>query len=137
MRTEALYLDDILDAADAIARFLRDIEKETFLSDDLCQSAVLQKLTFVDALITQEYNEVMITTITHKNMITVPAEIAQQYGIKPGYRLEWIAVDREQILVRVIPHRRELSRRLLGKGRALSPERDAVAELVEERAREG
>ncbi|MDW8326367.1 MAG: DUF86 domain-containing protein [Anaerolineales bacterium] len=47
MRTEALYLDDILDAADAIARFLRDIEKETFLSDDLYQSAVLQKLTVI------------------------------------------------------------------------------------------
>ncbi len=79
----------------------------------------------------------MITTITQKNMVTVPAKIAQQYGIKPGYRLEWIAVDDEQILVRVIPNRRELSRRMLGKGRALAPERDAVAELVEERAREG
>lgn len=79
----------------------------------------------------------MITTITQKNMVTVPAKIAQQYGIKPGYRLEWIAMDDGQILVRVIPDRRELSRRMLGKGRALAPKRDAVAELVEERAREG
>ena len=47
MRTETLYLDDILDAADAIARFLHDIEKETFLSSDLYQSAVLQKLTVI------------------------------------------------------------------------------------------
>jgi len=47
MRTEALYLDDILDAADAIARFLRAIEKETFLSDELYQSAVLQKLAVI------------------------------------------------------------------------------------------
>lgn len=79
----------------------------------------------------------MITTVTQKNMVTVPAKIAQQYGIKPGYRLEWIAMDDGQILVRVIPDRRELSRRMLGKGRALAPERDAVADLVEERAREG
>lgn len=79
----------------------------------------------------------MITTVTQKNMVTIPAKIAQQYGIKPGYRLEWVAVDSEQILVRVIPDRRELSRRLLGRGRNLAPERDAVAELVEERAREG
>lgn len=79
----------------------------------------------------------MITTITQKNMVTVPAKIAHQYGIKPGYRLEWIAVDGEQILVRVIPDRRELSRRMLGKGRTLAPERDAVAELIEERTREG
>ena len=31
MRTEALYLDDTVDAADAIARFLHAIEKETFI----------------------------------------------------------------------------------------------------------
>lgn len=47
MRTEALYLDDILDAADAIARFLPNIEREAFLGDDLYQSAVLQKLTVI------------------------------------------------------------------------------------------
>jgi len=47
MRTEALYLDDILDAAEAIARFLHAIEKETFLGDELYQSAVLQKLTVI------------------------------------------------------------------------------------------
>ncbi len=79
----------------------------------------------------------MITTVTQKNMVTVPAKIAQQYGIKPGYRLEWVAMDDERLLVRVIPDRRELSRRLLGKGRALAPQRDAVAELIEERASEG
>lgn len=79
----------------------------------------------------------MITTVTQKNMVTIPAQIARQYGIKPGYRLEWVAASDDQITVRVIPDRRELSRRLLGKGRALAPERDAVAELIEERAREG
>jgi AbrB family looped-hinge helix DNA binding protein len=79
----------------------------------------------------------MITTVTRKNMVTVPAQIAQKYGIQPGYRLEWTALDGEQISVRVIPDRRELSRRLLGKGRNLAPEREAVAELVEERACEG
>lgn len=47
MRTEALYLDDILDAAGAIARFLRNLEKETFLIDELYQSAVLQKLAVI------------------------------------------------------------------------------------------
>ena len=47
MRTEALYLDDIIDAADGIARFISDIDKETFLGDDLYQSAVLQKLIII------------------------------------------------------------------------------------------
>jgi uncharacterized protein with HEPN domain len=47
MRTEALYLDDIIDAADAIARFLDGLEKDTFLSEELYQSAVLQKLIVI------------------------------------------------------------------------------------------
>jgi uncharacterized protein with HEPN domain len=47
MRTEALYLDDIVDAADGIARFVHDIDYETFLGDDLYQSAILQKLIVI------------------------------------------------------------------------------------------
>ncbi len=47
MRTEALYLDDIIDAADGIARVIRDIDQLTFLGDELYQSAVLQKLIII------------------------------------------------------------------------------------------
>ncbi len=47
MRPEQLYLTDIVDAADAIARFLEDVERETFLNDELRQSAVLQKLIVI------------------------------------------------------------------------------------------
>ncbi len=47
MRTEALYLDDIVNAADSIARFLNGLEKENFLGDELRQSAVLQKLIVI------------------------------------------------------------------------------------------
>ena len=80
----------------------------------------------------------MITTVTQKNMITIPAEVGRRYGIKPGYRLDWQPVEgKDEILLRVIPDRGELARRLLGAGRRFSPERDAVAELVAERAEEG
>jgi AbrB family looped-hinge helix DNA binding protein len=79
----------------------------------------------------------MITTVTQKNMITIPAEIGRRLGIKLGYRLDWQPVEgKEEILVRVIPDRGELARRLLGAGRKFAPERDAVAELVQERAAE-
>jgi AbrB family looped-hinge helix DNA binding protein len=79
----------------------------------------------------------MITTITRKNMVTIPAEIGRRMGIKPGYRLDWQPVEgKEEILVRVIPDRGELARRLLGAGRQFAPERDAVAELIQERATE-
>lgn len=70
-------------------------------------------------------------------MITIPAEVGRHFGIKPGYRLDWQPVEgKDEILVRVIPDRSELARRLLGAGRHFSPERDAVAELIAERAAE-
>jgi uncharacterized protein with HEPN domain len=47
MRREELYLIDIIEAADAIQRFLKNVEENTFLKDDLLQSAVLQKLMII------------------------------------------------------------------------------------------
>jgi uncharacterized protein with HEPN domain len=44
MRSEQQYLLDIVEAADAIARFLAEIDRETFLKDELRQSAVMQKV---------------------------------------------------------------------------------------------
>jgi len=56
---------------------------------------------------------------------------------KPGYRLDWQPVEgKDEMLVRVIPNRGELARRLLGAGGRYAPERDAVAELIAERAAE-
>lgn len=80
----------------------------------------------------------MITTITQKNMVTIPADLARRFGIKPGWRLDWQAVDgKDEIVVRVIPDRAELARRLLGAGKKFSPQRDGVAELVAEREADG
>ena len=47
MRPEGQYLTDILEAAGAIDRFLKDTGREQFLGDELLQSAVLQKLTVI------------------------------------------------------------------------------------------
>ncbi len=47
MRLEKLYLVDILEAADAIQRFIDSVCKEDFLSDELRQSRVLQKLIVI------------------------------------------------------------------------------------------
>jgi len=47
MRREELYLSDILEAADAIEKFLADIDKDAFINSDLIRSAVLQKLTII------------------------------------------------------------------------------------------
>lgn len=80
----------------------------------------------------------MITTITQKNMVTIPAEVVRQFGIKPGWKLDWQPVEgKEEIVVRLIPDRGELARRLLGAGKQFSPQRDSVAELLAEREAEG
>ena len=47
MRRERLYLLDILEAADAIRKFLDGVEEPAFLQNDLLRSAVLQKLTVI------------------------------------------------------------------------------------------
>jgi uncharacterized protein with HEPN domain len=47
MRPEKLYLTDIVEAADAIRRFVTEIDRDGFLRDELRQSAVLQKLIVI------------------------------------------------------------------------------------------
>ncbi|WP_299645271.1 DUF86 domain-containing protein [uncultured Chloroflexus sp.] len=47
MRPERLYLTDMVEAADAIERFLRGISSADFMQDELRQSAVLQKLIVI------------------------------------------------------------------------------------------
>lgn len=79
----------------------------------------------------------MITTVTQKNMVTIPAELSRQMGIVPGFRLDWRpGKQQDEIQVRVLPTRATLARRLLGAGKRYGPERDAVGELVDERRSE-
>jgi uncharacterized protein with HEPN domain len=47
MRREALYLADIVEAADAVRRFIEGVEREDFFDDEMRQSAVLQKLIVI------------------------------------------------------------------------------------------
>ena len=69
--------------------------------------------------------------------IPIPDDISRQFGIQPGWRLDWSPIEgRDEILIRVIPGRGELARRLLGAGQRFSPERDSIAELIAEREAE-
>lgn len=79
----------------------------------------------------------MITTVSQENTVTIPAEVGRKFGIKPGWKLDWEPMEgKDEIVVRVIPDRGELARRLCGMGTHVAPERDAVAELVAEREKE-
>ncbi|MBN8449706.1 MAG: DUF86 domain-containing protein [Candidatus Accumulibacter sp.] len=47
MRSNELYLSDIVQAADSIAQFVADMDEEQFVGDDLVRSAVLHKLAVI------------------------------------------------------------------------------------------
>lgn len=59
----------------------------------------------------------MITTVTGKNQVTIPAEIARREGLKPGSRLEWRFTDRPQVLeVVILPGTSSVAASLRGRG---------------------
>lgn len=47
MRSEKLFLLDIVEASEAIGRFCKPVGEDDFLQDELRQSAVLQKLIVI------------------------------------------------------------------------------------------
>ena len=59
----------------------------------------------------------MITTVTGKNQITIPAKLARELAISPGTKLDWTKGEAGVLVVKIIPNRAELARRLAGRGR--------------------
>jgi bifunctional DNA-binding transcriptional regulator/antitoxin component of YhaV-PrlF toxin-antitoxin module len=79
----------------------------------------------------------METTVTTKNMVSIPQALARELGIRPGWKLDWtVGEGPDEIIVRLIPDRAEMARRIHGRGKEFAPGRDAVAELISEREEE-
>jgi len=79
----------------------------------------------------------MITTVTGNNQVTIPAELARRFNIKAGTRLEWTSEADGALLVKPLPSRGELARRLAGIGQPwLKPGDDPIADLIRERVAE-
>lgn len=86
----------------------------------------------------------MITRITGKNQVTVPAEIVGKAGLKAGTRLDWRITDREGVLeVHVLPDQVTLAAGLRGRGNRFRTQDGSAAERLhgerekEEEARSG
>jgi uncharacterized protein with HEPN domain len=100
MRPERLYLQDIVEAADAIQSFLAGLTEAEFLRDDLIRSAVLQKLTIIGeaaarlpAEFCETHSEVPWRDIADFRNIAVHANFAIEWPIV------WIAaVEEAQVL---------------------------------------
>ena len=76
----------------------------------------------------------MTTTVTESNQVSIPPEIAREFDIRPGTRLDWARAGKGVIAVKPLPSRGELARRLLGAGRhLLKPGADPIGDLIRER----
>ena len=79
----------------------------------------------------------MTTTLTGKNQVTVPVELAKQMGLQTGARLDWEAGSSPgTILIRVQPSIRQRLARAQEIGKPYTG-RDFVKELIEQREQEG
>jgi bifunctional DNA-binding transcriptional regulator/antitoxin component of YhaV-PrlF toxin-antitoxin module len=60
----------------------------------------------------------MITTLTGRNQITIPASLAARFSLKPGTRIEWLPGERaDEIRCRIVPDPARLASDLKGAGR--------------------
>lgn len=104
MRRERLYLTDIVEAADAIASFLKDAGEQDFLHDELRQSAVLQKLAVIGeagarlpAPFKEQYATIPWRDIVAFRNIAVHAYFAVDWRIVWTTATEDVPVLREQV----------------------------------------
>jgi len=80
----------------------------------------------------------MTTTLTGKNQVTVPAEIARQMGLEPGSKLDWTVGEKPgTIVIEVRPSIRQMLAEAQAIGRRMKEGpmkgRDLIAELIAER----
>lgn len=79
----------------------------------------------------------MVTTLTGKNQVTVPAKLVQELHLHPGVRLDWSIGPDRTLRAKRLASKQELSATLAGRGRKyLASGRDPIAELVSDRAAE-
>ena len=80
------------------------------------------------------YDDLMTTTVTESNQVSIPPEIARDFDIHPGTRLEWVKSGEGAIMVKPLPSRGELARHLMGAGRRwMKPGADPVGDLIRDR----
>lgn len=78
----------------------------------------------------------MTTTLTGKNQVTVPAELAKEMGLEPGSRFDWSKGKAPgTIVVKVQPSVRQMLDRAQEIGSKWK-KRNLIEELIKERERE-
>ncbi len=76
----------------------------------------------------------MITIVTGKNQITIPAALVKKLNIQPGQRIDWRIGEEGQLIAYLLPSRGQLAQMTAGMGRDwLDAYSDPIADLIAER----
>jgi bifunctional DNA-binding transcriptional regulator/antitoxin component of YhaV-PrlF toxin-antitoxin module len=70
----------------------------------------------------------VITTVTGKNQVTLPAELVRELGWRPGTRIDWKKAGDNALLAKSLPSRGEIAMGVMGVARSKSGT-DPIAEL--------
>jgi len=104
MRPEKLYLTDIVEAAEAIGRFVQGVEFEEFEQNEMMNSAVLQKLTVIGEAaarlpkeFTQKHGDIPWADIVGFRNIAVHEYFAIRWDIAWVAVVDDVPVLKEQI----------------------------------------
>jgi len=80
----------------------------------------------------------MTTTVTESNQVSIPPDMACEFDIHSGTKLEWTKGGDGLITLKPLLRRGELARQLLGAGRRwLRADTDPIGDLIRERERDG
>ncbi|MBY0502465.1 MAG: AbrB/MazE/SpoVT family DNA-binding domain-containing protein [Bryobacteraceae bacterium] len=75
----------------------------------------------------------MVSTLTGKNQVTVPADMVREMGLEPGNKFEWSRGEKPgTMIIEVKPTVKQLLARAQELGRQLK-NRNLVEELIAER----
>lgn len=80
---------------------------------------LLESIRSLDMSISLTYTGGMITTITGKNQVTLPAEIVRALDLKIGIQLEWSIGPDRTLIARPLPGRAQRAAELLGPGASM------------------
>jgi uncharacterized protein with HEPN domain len=96
MRQDKLYLNDIVEAADAISGFVAGIDREAFVASDLIRSAVIAKLTIIGEAVSRLPQELKLRypDIEWRKIAAFRNLIVHAYFVI-DWEIVWVAVALE------------------------------------------
>ena len=86
MRDEGLYLEDIVEAADTVAHFLADTDKQRFMGSELLQSAVLCQLLIIGEAAARVSEE---TRARHPEINWTAVVAFRNFAIHAYFAIDW------------------------------------------------